>query len=64
MRIPNIVSGKVIPSGVDLEIIKQEKENMIRKQSRKHDWIIAIFSVIGGGVMGFLTSLIFWLCTK
>jgi len=59
-RIPRIVTGQVLPGFHNQQAKEEEKE---RKQCR-HDWLIAIFSVIGGGFMGLLTSFIFWLCTK
>ena len=64
MKIPNIADGKVLPPGIELELMKQEKEELLRKKSLRHDWMIAIFSVLGGGVMGLISSIIFCLCTK
>ena len=34
-----------------------------KKAQIRHDWAIAIFSTIAGGVAGLITSLIFWLIT-
>lgn len=62
---PKMATGTVIPGGLmTSEKIKELKEQeQIRKQ-HLHDWKIAIFGTLGGGVMGFVTSLIFWLITK
>lgn len=46
------------------DIAQRKYEERIRKKQNRHDWLIAIFSVLGGAVSGFLTSLIFWLITK
>lgn len=62
-KIPAIAEGKVLPIGIEHELMKQEKEKHLRKQQRRHDWCIAIFGVLGGGVMGLLTSILFWLMT-
>ena len=52
---------KVVPRGTgDFEQAKELKEMYLRKAQRRHDWLIASFGILGGGVMGFLTSLIFW----
>lgn len=58
---PKIAHGKVIPYGIIEADLKAEKEKALRKQQYRHDWLIAIFGVLGGGVMGFITSLVFWL---
>lgn len=63
IEIPAIARGAVLPYGVEAELMNQEKEKILRKQQRRHDWRIAIFGGLGGGVMGFLTSLLFWLMT-
>ena len=34
-----------------------------KKAQIRHDWAIAIFGTIAGGVAGLITSLIFWLIT-
>ena len=44
------------------EAERQRKEEI--RQQRAHNWHIAVFSSVAGGVMGFLTSLAFWLITK
>lgn len=61
---PHIANGDFLPHGVSLEIMKQEKEKHLLKAQRRHDWLIALFGVIGGGAMGFITSLVFWLMSE
>lgn len=60
MKLPSIITGGVVPHYVYEKSAQEEKEH----KQRKHDWRIALFSVLGGGVMGLITSFIFWLCTK
>lgn len=43
---------------------ENEKQERLRKKQFRHDWMIAVFSTIGGAVAGFITSLIFWLLSK
>lgn len=64
MKLPPLVKGQVVPYNVQEKQLQDERENSRRKIQYRHDWLIAIFSVVGGGIMGFLTSLIFWICTK
>ncbi len=62
IQIPTLATGTVVPRGTgDFEQARELKEKHLRKARRRHDWLIASFGVLGGGVMGFLTSLIFWL---
>lgn len=63
MKLPKIVTGEQLPAGVELALAKQAKEEAELRANRRHDWLIASFGVIGGGVMGFIASLIFWLIT-
>lgn len=42
--------------------IKREEEN--RKKQYRHDWLIAIVSIVGGTLSGLITSVIFWLIEK
>lgn len=45
--------------------IAQSKYNeKVRKKQNRHDWLIAIVSIIGGAASGLFTSLAFWLITK
>lgn len=53
------------PNSRKLEVyFETEAEHLNRKKQFRHDWSIAAFSVFGGAVAGFATSLIFWLITK
>lgn len=63
---PKIATGKIVPGGVAPlnQQIKEAKEKAKEKREFRHDWIIAIFGIVGGGIMGLVTSFIFWLCTK
>lgn len=62
VSIPTLATGTVVPRGTgDFEQANKLKEKYLRKAQHRHDWLIASFGVLGGGVMGFLTSLIFWL---
>ncbi|MBQ2775427.1 MAG: hypothetical protein IJF40_06050 [Clostridia bacterium] len=64
VRIPQLATGKFVPPGVDVQIMKEQKEEYLRKAQNRHDWLVALFGVVGGGVMGFLASLLFWLIEK
>ena len=46
------------------KIQAEQKAEKLRKQQYRHDWKIAIFNTIAGGVAGFITSLVFWLIKK
>ena len=66
------------PSGLDflLQLRKRQadeaseiiKAKEIRMEGYRHNWKVAltnsIVSAITGGIMGLITSFIFWLCTK
>lgn len=60
---PKLASGKVLPDGLEHALFEKEKEEFLRKEQRRHDWLVASFGVIGGGVMGLITSLLFWFIT-
>ena len=64
LTIPPIAQGKVIPDSVKRMLAREGEEQRELKKSRRHDWLITIFSVIGGAVGGFISSLAFWLITK
>lgn len=64
MNIPNLPKGPVIPTPhflSDTEKLIKENED---KQQHKFEIKLEIFSCICGGIMGLITSLIFWLITK
>lgn len=52
------------PRGSDYFLLKQRLERQAEKKKSRHDWVIAIVGIVGGGVMGFLVSLIFWLLER
>lgn len=56
--IPNIAKGTIVPNEILEQQLKEAKEKEIRKQQWKHDFRIAAFSVISGGIAGFVTSAI------
>lgn len=62
IRLPysKIANGELLPYSYYQEL-KKETE---RKRQFRHDWLLATFSALSGGVFGFLTSLIFWLISK
>lgn len=64
IEIPAIARGEVLPHSVELETMMKEKEKLLLKKQRRHEWRMEIFSLIGGGIMGFITSLIFWLIER
>lgn len=44
-----------------VSISEKKAEEEKRRREYRHDWRIAVFSVIGGAVSGGIVSLIFWL---
>lgn len=63
-EMPEIAKGTVMPNVVVEKELKESKETALMKKQYRHDWIIAIFSTLGGAIAGLITSLIFWLLTK
>lgn len=63
-KIPDIAQGKVVPDIVWMKEMEEAKEKELRKKQFRHDWRIAIFSLLGGGIMGFVTSFVFWIITN
>lgn len=55
---PSLASGTVIPNGILEQEYKEAKEKELRKQQWRHDFRIALFSVLAGGISGFITSAI------
>jgi hypothetical protein len=45
------------------DIAQRKYDESIRKKQNRHDWLIAIFNILGGAVGGLVTSLIFWFIT-
>ncbi len=64
IEIPKIAQGFVVPNCVIEAEIKEAKEKEERRNLYIHNWKVAIFSILGGGIMGFITSFIFWLIEK
>ncbi|NBH24708.1 hypothetical protein D3Z60_02595 [Lachnospiraceae bacterium] len=56
--IPPIANGTAIPNGILEQQIKEAKEKELRKQQWKHDFRIALFSVVSGAIAGFISSAI------
>ena len=56
--LPNLSRGTIIPNGILEQQMKEAKEKELRKQQWKHDFRIALFSVVGGGIAGIVTTLI------
>lgn len=57
-KLPEMSKGTIIPNGIIEQQIKEAKEKELRKQQWKHDFRVALFSVIAGGISGLLTSAI------
>lgn len=56
--IPDIAKGTALPLSVYEKQIQDAKEKELRRQQWKHDFHIALFSVLAGGIAGFITSAI------
>ncbi len=61
-EIPPIAKGTSVPlqTGKLEAEFKNAKEKQIRKEGYRHNWKIAVFSSLFGGISGFLASLLFW----
>ena len=58
INLPNISNGTIVPYGILEEQLKEAKEKELRKQQWRHDFRVALFSVIAGGISGIITSII------
>ncbi len=56
---PRMEDGDIIPDGIAYQLMLEEKEKTLRKQSRRHDYRVALFSAAIGGVFGFAASLLY-----
>lgn len=57
-KLPKISKGTIIPDSAIEQQLKEAKEKELRKQQWRHDFRVALFSVIAGGISGLLTSAI------
>ena len=57
---PRLAKGNIVPDFVVLNELKEAKEKELRRKQFIHDWQIAIVSLLGGAISGFVTSWIFW----
>lgn len=57
-KLPEMSKGAIIPDGVIEQQIKEAKEKELRKQQWRHDFRVALFSAVAGGIAGVITSLI------
>lgn len=57
-KLPEMSKGTIIPDGVIEQQIKEAKEKELRKQQWRHDFRVALFSAVAGGIAGVITSLI------
>lgn len=56
--IPDIACGAVIPHGVQLELLKEEKRKEELEAQRKHDFWIATYGIIGGLISGMVSGVV------
>lgn len=64
MQFPKLSQSTIVPESL---IIKELEESKKKDETRKqhiHDYKIALLGIIGGGIMGLITSIIFWLITE
>ncbi len=54
-QVPKLAAGKVVPGGVKSleQQIKEAKAKQEKREQRKHDYFVAAFSSICGGITGF-----------
>lgn len=57
-KLPEMSKGTIIPDSAIEQQLKEAKEKELRKQQWRHDFRVALFSVIAGGISGLLTSAI------
>lgn len=57
-KIPEIAKGTIVPHAVLEQQIKEAKEKELRRQQWRHDFRVALFSAVVGGISGIATSLI------
>lgn len=57
-KLPEISKGIIIPNGIIEQQLKEAKEKELRKQQWRHDFRVALFSSVVGGIAGIVTSLV------
>lgn len=57
-KLPEMSKGTIIPNGIVEQQLKEAKEKELRKQQWRHDFRVALFSTVAGGIAGIVTSLI------
>lgn len=56
---PKMADGTLIPDGVAYQMFIEAREKELRKESRRHDYMVAGFSAAIGGLFGFAASLLY-----
>lgn len=57
-KLPEISKGTIISNGITEQQLKEAKEKELCKQQWRHDFRVALFSAVAGGIAGVITSLI------
>ena len=60
----NTPSNGIITHMAVIQGINEANAASEQKQQFRHDWRLAIFNTVAGGIAGLITSIIFWLITK
>ena len=61
---PSTPSNGIITHMAVMQSMNEANAASEQKQQFRHDWKIAIFNTVAGGIAGLITSIIFWLITK
>jgi hypothetical protein len=56
---PKLATGEKLPLGLEEQIYKMQRDEELRKQQFRHDWMIACFSSITGALFGLIASIIY-----
>lgn len=64
LNLPNLPRGQILPNPHFLSDAEKIMKDAKDKEQRLFQIKLEIFSCISGGIMGFLTSLFFWLISK
>lgn len=64
MYVPKLPQGPIIPNPHFLSDVEKLIKEVEEKKQRDFAIRLEIFSCICGGIMGLITSLLFWLITK